>query len=117
MERLQIRKRREITQKQTHPIREAMPTLLLAMALLTSPTTVIATNDRYDTASLSPTRSARSRRSSALSPARSAATSLQPTNPVETECGSSPAAQPETSATTFRVPQPAVRPRFLHNVY
>ena len=60
MERLKIRKRREITQS-AHPIREAMPTLLLAMALLTSPTTVIATNYRYDTTSLSPTRSARSR--------------------------------------------------------
>jgi len=113
MERLQIRKRREITRKPAHPISEAMPTLLLAMALITSPTTVITTNDRYGTASLSPTRSARFRRSSdlqptvhvqtacvtepALSTERSAATALQPTNPVEAECDTSPAAQPETN--------------------
>ena len=81
MKRLKIRKRREITQKPAHPIREAMPTLLLAMALITSPTTVITTNDRYDTASLYPTRSARFRRSSAL----------QPTVQVQTECVSEPA--------------------------
>jgi len=112
MERLQIRKRREITRKPAHPISEAMPTLLLAMALITSPTTVITTNDRYGTASQSPTRSARFRRLSdlqptvhvqtacvtepALSTERSAATALQPTNPVEAECDTSPAAQPES---------------------
>ena len=125
MERLIIRNRREITQKPAHPISEAMPTLLLAMALITSPTTVITTNDRYDAASLSPTRFRRStvqlqtecvsepaistERSAAtslqqtervsepaLSTERSAATSLQPTNPVEAEWGTSPAAELET---------------------
>ena len=42
MERLVIRKRREIPPKPSHPIREMMPTLLMAMALIASPPKAIS---------------------------------------------------------------------------